>query len=370
MAPLRGIAHFLHAQLLWLLITAYILAALVPGPGLGIRSIAFGSVGTGLSLNLPSLLLAVLLFNAGLCTRFAALRRIRESRVVLAAGALANLLVPVLAIFGASVLLHRWHNSDELQSLLTGMVLVAAMPIAGSSTAWTQNAGGDVTVSLGLVLLSTSLSPFTTPLLLHTGSWLITGHHSENLRALAGQSTGHFLLLFVLAPSLLGMFTRWLLGDREIEQVQPALKVANTVTLLVLCYMNAAVSLPQAVLRPDADFLLLVAMVTISLCAVAFGSGWLLARLLGLRRAQQAPLVFSLGMSNNGTGLVVATSALADHPLVLLPILLYNLVQHLVAGVVDRLLFHSEPETARESRNISMRRLVPVMVKGRSRQSD
>src|SRR5258706_9850142 len=110
MAPVRAIAHFLHAQLLWLLITAYILAALVPGPGLGLRSISFGSVGTGLSLNLPSLLLAVLLFNAGLGTRLDALRRFRESRVVLAAGALANLFVPVLAVFAASLLLYHWHN--------------------------------------------------------------------------------------------------------------------------------------------------------------------------------------------------------------------------------------------------------------------
>jgi BASS family bile acid:Na+ symporter len=346
MARLRAIAHFLHAQLLWLLIMAYIVAALLPGPGLELRSISFGSVGPGLWLNMPSLLLAVLLFNAGLGTRLGALRKIRESRVVLAAGALANLVVPVLAIFGASILLYHWHNAEEVQDLLTGMVLVASMPIAGSSTAWTQNADGDLTVSLGLVLVSTALSPFTTPLLLHTGSWLTTGDYAADLRALAGQSTGHFLLLFVLAPSLLGMLTRWLLGDRPIEQVQPAVKVANTATLLVLCYMNAAVSLPQAVLRPDADFLVLVALVTVGLCTVAFGSGWLLARVLRLRRAQQAPLMFSLGMSNNGTGLVVATSALADHPLVLLPILLYNLVQHLAAGVVDRLLFQTEPEMA------------------------
>lgn len=31
--------------------------------------------------------------------------------------------------------------------------------------------------------------------------------------------------------------------------------------------------------------------------------------------------------------------ALADHPRVMLPIILYNLVQHLVAGMVDRLKF-------------------------------
>jgi BASS family bile acid:Na+ symporter len=43
-------------------------------------------------------------------------------------------------------------------------------------------------------------------------------------------------------------------------------------------------------------------------------------------------------MNNNGTGLVLASMALADHPRVLLPIILYNLVQHLVAGCVDLIL--------------------------------
>ena len=48
--------------------------------------------------------------------------------------------------------------------------------------------------------------------------------------------------------------------------------------------------------------------------------------------------MFGLGMNNNGTGLVLASMALADHPRVMLPIIFYNLVQHLVAGVVDRLI--------------------------------
>jgi BASS family bile acid:Na+ symporter len=44
--------------------------------------------------------------------------------------------------------------------------------------------------------------------------------------------------------------------------------------------------------------------------------------------------VYSLGMSNNGTGLVLAAAALGAYPRVLLPLIAYNLVQHLVAGGV------------------------------------
>ncbi len=47
--------------------------------------------------------------------------------------------------------------------------------------------------------------------------------------------------------------------------------------------------------------------------------------------------MFGLGMNNNGTGMVLASVALADHPLVMLPIIFYNLVQHLIAAIVDYL---------------------------------
>jgi BASS family bile acid:Na+ symporter len=42
-------------------------------------------------------------------------------------------------------------------------------------------------------------------------------------------------------------------------------------------------------------------------------------------------------MNNNGSGLVLVALSLADHPAVMLPIILYNLIQRL-AGVVDAIL--------------------------------
>lgn len=48
--------------------------------------------------------------------------------------------------------------------------------------------------------------------------------------------------------------------------------------------------------------------------------------------------MFGLGMNNNGTGLVLASLALGSRPMVMLPIIMYNLMQHLAAGSVDALL--------------------------------
>ena len=342
MIRLSSFAHFLHARLLWFLAAVYVLAALLPGPALALRGISFAPAAgnaVGVPLALPVLLLSVLLFNAGFGARISALRRIGQSSLVLGAGTLVNLVAPVVAILAASVLLRFWDNPAEVQNVLTGMVLIASMPIAGSSTAWAQNAEGDLTVSLGLVLLSTALSPLTTPLLLRAGSCLTTGGWSHRLGQLAGQGTGNFLLLFVLIPSIAGILARALVGETLTWRIQPVLRIANSVVLLLLCYLNAAVSLPQLVAHPDGEFLGMVLGVTIFLCLVMFGAGWFLGRVLRLDRARKAPLIFGLGMNNNGTGLVVAAGAMPGYPLVLLPILVYNLLQHLAAGVADRLLF-------------------------------
>ena len=49
------------------------------------------------------------------------------------------------------------------------------MPVAGSSTAWSQNANGDLVLSLGLVVLSTCLSPLATPAVLEAVGWVASG---------------------------------------------------------------------------------------------------------------------------------------------------------------------------------------------------
>jgi BASS family bile acid:Na+ symporter len=128
------------------------------------------------------------------------------------------------------------------------------------------------------------------------------------------------------------------MGERRFVAARPYLKLTNALTLLLLIYANACAALPEVVAFPDADFLALVLGVVAALCVVAFASGWWLARLLRTDRARQVSLIFALGMNNNGTALVLASVALADRPRVLLPILFYNLLQHLAAGCVTALL--------------------------------
>jgi BASS family bile acid:Na+ symporter len=329
---------FVHRHFLGLLLGSYAAAALWPAPGLWVRGVSLGEVtllGEKVILSLPVLMLGLLLGNAGLGVRTAHLKGLLGRPAVLLAGLAANLAVPAAFIFGVRQAMRCWHNPEEVQHILVGLALVASMPVAGSSTAWSQNAQGNMALSLGLVLASTVLSPLTTPVALHAAGLMATGGYAAALHELAASGTGGFLAVGVVAPSLLGILTRRAAGEARIAAVRPHVNLANAGLLLAINYCNAAVSLPQAVSDPDWDFLAVLLLIVVGLCVLAFTAGWFLARLLRTDAGQRTALMFGLGMNNNGTGLVLASTALAAYPRVMLPIIFYNLVQHVVAGAVD-----------------------------------
>jgi BASS family bile acid:Na+ symporter len=330
-------SHFVHRYFIWFLISSYALASVCPAVGRWSRGVSFGGIEPfreKMTITLPMVMLALLLANAGLWVRTDRLKHLRHGSLVLLIGLGANLAVPIAYIFGVTHALRFWPDPAEVQNILLGLALIAAMPIAGSSTAWSQIVNGNLALSLGLVLFSTLLSPLTTPVSLHSVGLMATGDSAEELHQLAASGTGTFLILCVVIPSVLGIVGRWVVGGARIESAKHPLKLFNSLTLLLLNYSNASLSLPQILAHPAADFLALSVGVVVGLCAAAFGSGWLIARLLRLDRAGQSALMFGLGMNNNGTGLVLASVALADYPQVMLPIILYNLVQHLAAGGV------------------------------------
>jgi BASS family bile acid:Na+ symporter len=334
----KAAVHFLHKYFIWIIVSSYFAAAVLPQFGLWLRALNMGSVPTPLGnikLSLPPIMLAALLFNAGLGVSLKELRSARAKTRIIVAGLFGNVAAPLCMILAIGATMTMWHNPEEAQQLLVGLALVAAMPIAGASTAWAQNASGDLVISLGLVLLTTVLSPLTTPLILHAVGFLTTGDYAEDLHELASGEAASFLAVWVIMPSLLGIACRKLIGDQRFPLMLPYLKLVNFLVLVLLNYSNATLVLPQVMSAPDADFMLVVTFVVSLVCIAGFGGGLFLSRLLRTNRSDTASLMFGLGMNNNGSGLVLASVSLADHPQVMLPIISYNLMQHLFASAVD-----------------------------------
>jgi BASS family bile acid:Na+ symporter len=291
----------------------------------------------------PKLLLWLLLFNAGMRVRVGRVGQLLRRPGMMLAGLAANVLVPLAFLALMVPALRCWHNPDEAAVVLVGLALVSSMPIAGSSTGWAQAADGDMALSLGLVLGSTFLSPLTTPASLHALGLLAPGRYGDQLHQLAGSDTGSFLVAWVLIPSVLGVVARVALGEDRVRSVEQRLKPIPPITLLVLCYANASSCLPQALGNPDWDFLGIILVFVAGLCMLTFSAGHVIGRMVGADRGQRVALMFGLGMNNNGTGMVLASMAMGTQPLVMLPIIIYNLAQHVIAGSVDALLRRTEP---------------------------
>jgi len=279
-------------------------------------------------------LLGCLLFAAGLGVQTERATYLLKRPLPLLFGVLASLALPIVFVLVAAMLLQNWHNPREAQEILVGLSLVAALPIAGSSTAWTQSVEGDAALSIGLVVCSTCLSPFSTPLVLNLAGWALEGEYADALHRLAQGEASGVLGLYVLAPSLAGIAVRALFGGERIARLRPCIRLSSATALLVLCYANAAVALPQALREPDWNFLGLTLLVVAGMCVASFAAGAVVGHPAGADRAERASLIFGLGMTNNGTGLVLAAGLLPHAPMVMVPIIVYNLVQHVAAACV------------------------------------
>ncbi|MDD1625796.1 MAG: bile acid:sodium symporter, partial [Methylococcaceae bacterium] len=261
-----------------------------------------------------------------------------EKKYVLLAGLVANITIPIIYIFGVTVLMRLWSEPVEAQHILIGLALVAAMPIAGGSTAWAQNANGNLALSLGLVLFSTILSPIITSVTFNIFGEMASEEFEKVLQGLAVYGSGAFLGLWVVLPSLLGIAVRLIVVEDWVIGGMPYLKFINSIVLLLLNYSNAAVSLPQAIADQDYDFLAVTMVISAGLCLTLFVAGYGMSRLFRLDRTERVSLMFGLGMNNNGTGLVLASLALPSYPNIMVPIIFYNLVQHIAAGTVNEVM--------------------------------
>ena len=333
-----GAAEFLHRHFLWLLVGAYLLAGTAPHAGGWLSGLAGTDrvFGYAVRVSAPAAMLGALLFAAGFAVKGEHLRGAFRRPLALGVGLAASAAVPVLVLVAAAPLLALWHDPAEARDLLVGLAVVAAMPVAGSSAGWSRAADGDCALSLGLVLLSTLLSPLTTPLAFGAAGALAPGDAGGVLDRLAGAGgAAAFLAAWVILPMALGLATRWAVGAARADAAGPRAKVATSIVLLVLCYANASACLPGVIAAPDWDFLALVGVAAGATCGVAFAAGFAAARSVRADPARRAALVFGVGMANNGAGLALAAGALAGCPMALLPVVAVNLVQHLAAGWAD-----------------------------------
>ena len=311
-------------------------AAFFPGPGRWLRGVSVGEAslrGEQVPLSLPTLMLAYMLFSAGLGVKTAQLRRMLRDPRPLFAGLVASFAIPVAFLVAASQLLGGWLGADHAGTLLVGLTLLAAVSAAPTSTFWVQSANGNLALSLGIVLLSTLLSPVRAPAVFRASGLLVQEDCARVLRELVACGAGALLIVAVILPSLLGLAVKAVLGEARVAPVVPLLKLVGPVNFLALTYANASAALPRVAADPDSGFLAMAFAVMSGLCLTTFAAGWGVARLLRADRGRQSALRFGLGMTNNSLAQALASAIAVSHPLVVALIVTHTLVQQLAAGV-------------------------------------
>ena len=205
--PGDRLAAFVRHNLLWLLIACYVLAAVFPAPGLAIRSWDWASPNFA---NVPLaslLLLAVMLFVAAVLADLEQARVAASHPPALLAALAAVWLGPALLTLIVGRLVPPTLAGQPTAGLLVSFALIASMPVANSSVGWTHSAGGNLGLSLALVVVSIILSPWITPGLLGLlGTSL--GESKQGCAELVNQFSGSFFIVWVLLPTAAGFLCR------------------------------------------------------------------------------------------------------------------------------------------------------------------
>jgi bile acid:Na+ symporter, BASS family len=327
-------AGWLHRYFLPVLVAVYVLAGVFPGPGTVIREFAVKMPG-GSQERASMLLLAVLLFCAAAVIQWSQVRDLLERPSVLLVGLLTAWLGPALVVLLFSPLLPWLAVNDATAGMMVGFALVAAMPVANSAAGWTQNAGGNIALTLGLIILSILLSPLATPNLLQLMGWVLSEADTDRVERIVTQFSGWRFILWVILPSLAGAATAWLAGHRRIAHLKPVFRVVTLLTILVLNYANASLAIDKIWLSESMLVIGIAALMASAVSIVGLLLATIQARLLGLSRPSWISLAFSLSMKHTGLALVLAGEFLHDQPRVILVVLLATLAQHIAAATVD-----------------------------------
>jgi BASS family bile acid:Na+ symporter len=328
-----ALVTWMHQHFLWLLVASYLVAAAVPGPGLYLRSFTWGNPYAG-EITAPMLLLALLLFCAAAVVQWEQVWQLLERPGVLLVALLVSWLVPCLfvSLFGGVLtdFLPR-----ELASVVVGLALVAAMPVANSSVAWTQNSRGNVALGLGLIVLSIVISPIATPQMLNLMGFALSEEATAQTQELVRRFSGLFFIVWVILPSLAGMiFNRWV-GAAEIARNRGTIRLVSAIALLTLNYTNASLAMPQVFERAAPQSIFICAGLAIALQLVGMAVAWVMSRTMSLDEPSTIALIFAFSMKHTGLALVLAGEVLESEPRVILLIVLATLLQHILAAIVD-----------------------------------
>lgn len=262
------------------------------------------------------LCLAITMFGIGLGLRtqdFGLLAR--RPRPVLAGLAAQMLYLPAIGILIGLVLF-------EFPSPLigAGFVIIALAPGSSTSNLFTLFANGDLALSVTLTAITSILAPFWLPL---AASIILSNIEAAKHIELDVMKVFIELFSVTIIPIMIGMILRHKHASLAMKIQKP---VATFALIFLIIIIVALVIKYTEILR---DYTTIIAPAIILMASLAYGGGYLIARLTATTPAQVKSISMEVGIQNAALALLV-TASILKIPEMTLAAMFYALAMYIV----------------------------------------
>ncbi len=249
------------------------------------------------SLMLLNAVLGFLMFGIALDTRVEDFKRVSRMPWAMAVGIAAQFIVLPAVTFVLTLLL------GVGPSIALGMILVACCPPGNVSNILTHRARGNVALSVSMTAISNAIAIVVMPL--NFAFWgSLHPQASPLLKTIAldpVEMVGHIVAIIGL-PFVLGLLCAHQL-PRFTQRVKKSVRIVSFLALIVFIIGAIAGNW-----RFFLDYVGLVLLAVVLHDALAFGTGYVCARLTGLQDYDRRAVSIEVGIRNAGLGLVLIFS--------------------------------------------------------------
>ncbi|GGL56187.1 hypothetical protein GCM10007968_20340 [Sporolactobacillus putidus] len=222
---------------------------------------------------------------------------------------------------------HLLFSGDPMT--ITGLTLAVVMPTGITSVIWVSLYHGNVPVTLSIILIDTLLSPLIVPYSIY----LLVGQSVD----IDVTSLMQGLIVMIVVPTIVGMVINQYSKHTLTKKVSRNLAPFSKLCMPFIIAVNSSGLAPY--LKTVNLKFLAIAGTILFISSSGFLLCWLLGYLFRQKRGNAIALIFTGGMRNISTGVVIAVSFFSPH--VAVPVVIGMLFQQTLAALNGHFIDHS-----------------------------
>lgn len=264
---------------------------------------------------------ALMTFTGAIRTSFRQMADIARHPIPLIVSyAMIHVVIPLAALIAGKAFL------PGSSSYISGLVLEYVVPTAVSSVMWCVVSGGDISLTLSIILLDTLTAPLMIPLSLHI--LIVTQVQIDFLKMMLD------LMWMVALPALFAMLMNHFSNNRIGEKISPVTAPFGKFALIFIITINSTRIAPFVHHITAVQFIVIAIIFVIA--ALGYAGGWLAGFLLRKDSGTIASMTFGCGMRNISAGVVIAAAYFPAETM--FPVMAGTLFQQALASVFSHLL--------------------------------